>query len=136
MQSSKSYNRRPRALAHADRLATALDLDMAAAGWVPTVETYFGRVTKAQIQTAVREVKGGHAADLIASLKKANMAAKAEDLLAGSGWLPQPLRTPGRAVAPSSSSDHETIVAAAIFDDAIDTENEATVAQDQVSAAD
>ena len=36
------YNRRPRALAHADRLAEALDLDMVAAGWVPTVENYLG----------------------------------------------------------------------------------------------
>jgi len=43
------YNRRPRALAHADRLAQALDLDMAAAGWRATVETYLGRVTKARI---------------------------------------------------------------------------------------
>jgi ParB family chromosome partitioning protein len=26
------------------------------------------------------------------------MAAKAEELLAGSGWLPEPLRTPGRVL--------------------------------------
>ncbi|CCG42814.1 hypothetical protein [Magnetospirillum molischianum] len=31
------WNRRPRGLSHADRLARAVGLDMAAAGWVPTV---------------------------------------------------------------------------------------------------
>jgi ParB family chromosome partitioning protein len=48
------YTKRPRALAHADRLAQAVDLDMAAS-WAPTVENYLGRVTKARILQAVRE---------------------------------------------------------------------------------
>ena len=102
------YNRRPKALAHADRLATAVDLDMVSAGWVPTVDTYFGRVTKARIMGAVREAKGEQAADRIAQLKKAEMAAEAEVLLTGSGWLPEPLRTPGRtlfAVVPVTEPD-------------------------------
>ena len=94
----EAYNRRPQALAHADVLATSVDLDMAAAGWTPTVDTYLGRVTKARILQAVREAKGEHAAQLIDHLKKGEMAEKAEALLAGSGWLPEPLRTPGRAL--------------------------------------
>jgi ParB family chromosome partitioning protein len=94
----EAYNRRPQALAHADVLATAVDLDMATAGWTPTVDTYLGRVTKACILQAVREAKGEHAAQLIDHLKKGEMAEKAEALLAGSGWLPEPLRTPGRAL--------------------------------------
>ena len=94
----EAYNRRPQALAHADVLAKAVDLDMAAAGWTPTVDTYLGRVTKARILQAVREAKGEHAAQLIDHLKKGEMAEKAEALLAGSGWLPEPLRTPGRAL--------------------------------------
>ena len=92
------YNRRPKALAHADRLATAVDLDMVSAGWVPTVDTYLGRVTKARIVGAVREAKGDRVADRIVPLKKPEMAAEAEALLAGSGWLPEPLRTPGRTL--------------------------------------
>jgi ParB family chromosome partitioning protein len=40
---------------HADALARAVNLDMAAAGWTPTVETYLGRVTKSRILEAVRE---------------------------------------------------------------------------------
>ncbi len=96
------WNRRPRALAHADRLAEATDLDMTASGWTPTVDKYFGRVTKARILEAVREACGEHAAERIEHLKKGEMAQKAEELLVGTGWLPEPLRTPGRALAISS----------------------------------
>ena len=106
------YNRRPKALAHADRLATAVDLDMATAGWVPTVDTYLGRVTKARILAAVREAKGNEAADRISSLKKPEMAAEAEVLLAGTGWLPEPLRTPGRTLfAPAPAADLDVATA-------------------------
>jgi ParB family transcriptional regulator, chromosome partitioning protein len=107
------YNRRPRALAHADRLAEVLDLDMVAAGWTPTVENYLGRVTKARILGAVRESKGERAAQLIDHLKKGEMAEKAEVLLAGSGWLPEPLRTPGRAITSSSSAAQQDAISAA-----------------------
>jgi ParB family chromosome partitioning protein len=50
-----SWNRRPRALAHAERVAEAIDLDIAAARWSPTVDNYLRRVTKARILEAVRE---------------------------------------------------------------------------------
>lgn len=87
------YDRRPKALQHADRLATAVQLDMTAAGWAPTSDSYLGRVTKARILDAVREAKGDKAADRIAHLKKPEMAKEAERLLDGTGWLPEPLRT-------------------------------------------
>lgn len=96
------WNRRPRALGHADRLAEAVGLDIAAAGWTPTVDNYLGRVTKARILQAVREVKGETAAQLIEHLKKGEMAERAQELLAGSGWLPEPLRTPGQAISTTS----------------------------------
>ena len=95
----EAWNRRPRALAHADRLAQAVDLDMAAAGWRPTVDAFLGRVTKARILQAVAEAKGQRAADRIEHLKKGEMAAEAETLLVDAGWLPEPLRTPGRGQA-------------------------------------
>jgi ParB family chromosome partitioning protein len=91
----ETWNRSPGRLAHADRLAEALSLDMAAAGWAPTTESYLGRVTKARILQAVREAKGAGAAQLIDHLKKIDMASEAERLLAGTGWLPEVLRTPG-----------------------------------------
>ena len=92
----ETYNRRPRALAHADRLAEAVQLDMVAAGWRPTVETFLGRVTKARIVEAVREGRGEQAVTSIASMKKGAMAEEAEALLTGTGWLPEPLLTLGR----------------------------------------
>jgi ParB family transcriptional regulator, chromosome partitioning protein len=92
----ESWNRRARALTHADRIAEAVDLDITAAGWSPTVDNYLGRITKARILQAVCEAKGEQAAQLMDHLKKGDMAVRAEELLGGSGWLPEPLRTPGR----------------------------------------
>ena len=89
----EAWNRRPRAFAHADSLAQTVDLDMAAAGWKPTVDNFFGRVTKARILQALAEAKGQRAADRIEHLKKGDMATEAEMLLADTGWLPEPLRT-------------------------------------------
>jgi ParB family chromosome partitioning protein len=97
------YDRRPKAIAHADRLAEAVQLDMTEAGWRPTVATYLGRVTKARILEAVREAKGEPAAQLIEGLKKADMAREAERLLDGTGWLPEPLRL--RVADASTSPD-------------------------------
>ncbi len=103
----EAYNRRPRALAHAGRLAHTVALDMAAAGWKPTVESYLGRVTKGRILDAVREAKGEDAAQRIAHLKKTEMAAAAEELLAGTGWVPEPLRTPGQSFTPRDEAAAE-----------------------------
>jgi ParB family chromosome partitioning protein len=97
---SEAYNRRPKAIAHADRLAQAAALDMAAVGWRPTVDNYLGRVTKGRILQAVSEARGDTAAERIRPFKKADMANAAEELLADTGWLPEPLRTPGQTFAP------------------------------------
>ena len=93
---NEAYNRRPRAIAHADCLADALSLDIAATGWTPSVDNFLGRVTKARILDAVREARGEDQARRIEQLKKSEMAAQAQHLLSGSGWLPEPLRTPRR----------------------------------------
>ena len=81
-----------RRMAQADRLAKAVDLDMVAAGWEPTVDTYLNRVPKARILEAVGEAKGEGTAQLLDHLKKGEMASEAERLLKGSGWLPEVLR--------------------------------------------
>ena len=83
-----------RRLVHSHVLARAVGLDMVAAGWKPTVENFFGKVTKARIIDAVTEGKGGETAALIDHLKKPDMAREAERLMDGAGWLPEPLRTP------------------------------------------
>jgi ParB family chromosome partitioning protein len=104
----EAWNKRPRALAHADRIAEAVGLDMAAAGWMPTVDNYLGRVTKARILQAVREARGEHAAQLIEHLKKTEMAEKAQELLAGSRWLPEPLRTRHHDPVTSAAANETT----------------------------
>lgn len=85
------WNRRPKALAHADVLANSLQFDMVDAGWTPTVE-FLGRLTKARILQAVREARGADSAQLIDHMKKDVMAREAARLLEGSNWLPEPLR--------------------------------------------
>ena len=115
----ESYNRRPRALAHAGRLAETLSLDLAAAGWVPSVENYLGRVTKARILEAVREAKGVQAAQRIEALKKGDMAEAAAQMLGGSGWLPEPLRTVGVTTFGVCGDDTgQTFESGAIVDEA------------------
>ncbi|MCA0421828.1 MAG: ParB N-terminal domain-containing protein [Proteobacteria bacterium] len=81
-----------RRLREADRLARTTQLDLVEAGWKPTVANYLGRVTKSRILDAVGEGAGAQAVELIAHLKKGDMAREAERLLGGSGWLPEPLR--------------------------------------------
>lgn len=79
-------------IAAADLLAREVGLDMAQEGWAPHVDNYLGHVTKAHILAAVREAKGEDVTGRIAHLKKAEMAREAEQLLAGTGRLPAPLR--------------------------------------------
>lgn len=86
------WDRKPRSLETADRLAEALALDVAK-DWTPTVASYLGRVTKAHIVEAVTEGVSEEAANRIADMKKPDMAQAAEQLLAGTGWLPAALRT-------------------------------------------
>lgn len=105
------WNRRPRAIAHADRLAQAVQLDMVAAGWTPTIDTFFGRVTKARILAAVREACGEAQAQVIDHLKKDEMAAKAEAAMADTGWLPEPLRTPAPPSPEPEVTDPQMVAA-------------------------
>ena len=80
----ETWNRRPRALAHAGQLAASLRLDMAGGRWTPTADNYLGRVTKARILEAVREAKGEAAAERLADLKKSEMAARGRG---AAGWV-------------------------------------------------
>ena len=92
-------------IAAADALASVVGLDMAEAGWTPTVDNYLGRVTKPRIIEAVREAKGDATAVLIEHLKKGDMAREAERLLEGTGWLPEPLRLPVTEAAEQEAPD-------------------------------
>lgn len=105
------WEQKPNARGTAEKLASAVALDMTT-HWSPTEKTYLGRVTKAHILAAVREAVGHDAAERIAGLKKSEMAQAAEQLLAGTGWLPTVLRT-ARPVSRDTESDAEAFVQAA-----------------------
>jgi len=115
-----------RRIGQADRLARAVGLDMADAGWTSTIGNYLGRVTKGRILEAVREAKGDQAAQLIDHLKKGDMAKEAERLLADTGWVPEPLRTPGLddgqgdAEPPNEGGEPEALPAFLADDDQAD----------------
>jgi ParB family transcriptional regulator, chromosome partitioning protein len=96
------WERRPRAQATANKLAEAVSLEMTGY-WRLTVRNYLGRITKARILDAVRHAVSDEAADRMAGMKKQGMAEAAEQLLAGTGWLPALLRT-GRAAQGSAES--------------------------------
>ena len=66
---------------------------MGAQGFVTTAANYLGRIKKQQILETVAEAKDEDTAGLLADLKKKDMAAEAERLLADTGWLPEALRT-------------------------------------------
>jgi len=76
-----------------NRLAEALSLDMAE-WWRPTEANFLGQVTKAEIVRAVTEGVSPLEGRRLADLKKGEMAARAETLLASSRWLPRPLCSP------------------------------------------
>jgi len=111
------WEQKPRARETADRLATAVALDMTAC-WTPTVRTYLGRVTKAHILDAVREAVSDEAADRLASMKKQAMAEAAEQLLVATGWLPPLMRTVPPAWLAVPQDDAEPVAEASAFDTA------------------
>ena len=119
----------------ADRLARAVRLDMVETGWRPTVDNYFGRVTKPRILEAVREAKGEETAQLIDHLKKPDMAKEAERLLADSGWLPEPLRLPALDDGTPSDAEGDDAEALPAFLSDEDEGDEEPVEEPQTVAA-
>jgi ParB family chromosome partitioning protein len=100
------WENKPQAHVTANRLATALALDMSQ-HWTPTVRSYLGRVTKAHILAAVREAAGDEAAERSAGMKKQAMAEAAEQLLGKTDWLPPLLRTEQPASTPAEGQASE-----------------------------
>lgn len=74
----------------ADRLAAILNLDMTQ--WWTADEGFLARLTKSEVIETVGQVRGEEAARRLADLKKSELAKRAQDLLANSGWLPMSLR--------------------------------------------
>ena len=81
-----------------EAILAAAGVDMADY-WQPTRESFLAHVSKAVIESAVAEVHGKNVAGEISALKKGDAVTRAEELLAGSRWLPKALRGP-KAKAP------------------------------------
>jgi ParB family chromosome partitioning protein len=66
--------------------------------FTPTADNFFSKVSKTRILEAMTEA--GKANSSAASLKKGPLAELAETALAGTGWLPEPIR-----IAPEQPED-------------------------------
>jgi ParB family chromosome partitioning protein len=95
-------------------LAQAVGLDMGQ-WWTPTAAGYFEHVSKAKALEAV-QVFAPAEVHRLAKLKKAQIAAEAERLAAGSGWLPAMFR-PAEAVTQERAPQSEAQETAAAVDD-------------------
>lgn len=84
-------------------LARAVELDMHA-WWTPTAAGYFEHVSKGKALEAV-QVFAPEQVNRLSKLKKADIAAEAERLAAGTGWLPAMLREPQGATAVEIAAD-------------------------------
>lgn len=78
-------------------LHAAIGFDMAD-HWTPACDNFLARIPAALVVEAVTEAKGKDAAATLTGLKKDALVAEAAKLLAGTGWLPKPLRGPGYAL--------------------------------------
>ncbi len=76
-----------------DAIHRITGFDMAS-HWTPTTDDFIGRIHAALASEAVTEAKGKPEAATLSGLKKAERIAQAGKLLAGTGWLPKPLRGP------------------------------------------
>ena len=85
-----------------EALCATLDLDMAD-WWEASAASYFSRVTKDVILSAVAEGAGAQAAARIKGVSKTELARLAERELKDKRWLPEPLRR-----APDTSVDEDT----------------------------
>jgi ParB family chromosome partitioning protein len=83
------------AASSANAIAAALGLDMAD-WWGPTAEGYLNHVPKAQIVAVLKEAGPALAGGGVEAMKKDALVTAAASRLAGTRWLPEPLRqSPG-----------------------------------------
>jgi ParB family chromosome partitioning protein len=101
-QSVDLVQRRSRANVQADAIANALSLDLAD-WWTPCADNFLSHVPKAKIIEAVTAAVGEGAAKDLPKMKKTEAVAAGAALLAGTRWLPTPLRV--ASVADAASTD-------------------------------
>lgn len=79
---------------HGNAIAQTLGIDMAD-HFTPTAENYFNHVSRDTVLTDLKQALQTDVLDpAVLSLKKGDLAQRAERLVAGTGWIPAPLRVP------------------------------------------
>lgn len=100
----KKFSSRSHALAHADQMGRALNVDMR--DWFETTaESYFSHVNRPTIQAVVAEVRGEDFAAGVGNMKKGEAAEYAAKSIKDSGWLPPHVRI---ASDPNAEGETET----------------------------
>ncbi len=92
--------------AHADLLADALQLDMHA-HWLPEVDGFFLRLSKAQMTAFLTQSGEVQQAAVVATLKKREAAMRTASALTARGWLPAPLLRSTARDAPGETRDDD-----------------------------
>lgn len=85
---------------NADTLHAAIDFDMAE-HWNVSCDDFISRAPRPVVVQAVTEAKGKDLGAKLDKLKKDERTAEATKLLAGTGWLPKPLRGPSYGKKPA-----------------------------------
>ncbi|MGE7156794.1 ParB/RepB/Spo0J family partition protein [Methylorubrum rhodesianum] len=99
------HDQRVEAREQANQLGQSLAVDMGR-WFTPTGASYFQHLNRAGIEAAVIEAKGADAALKVrAAAKKSEAVNLAERLVAGSGWLPEPVRVP----APEANQGDDSV---------------------------
>ena len=103
----------PERIHHANALATVLNVDMRK-WFTPTADNFFSKVAKPHILEAMTEAGKAPNSNAPAKMKKGPLADLAEKTLAGTGWLPQPIRIAplppeNSASALSEDEQHEEV---------------------------
>lgn len=104
----KKFTDRKRGIEQANQLGRALKVHMS--DWFETTgDSYFRHVNRTTIELAVAEAKGGEAElSVRAAAKKSEAVTIADRLVAGSGWLPAPVRiTAPEPVAQADDGEDE-----------------------------
>ncbi|WP_426289833.1 ParB/RepB/Spo0J family partition protein (plasmid) [Ensifer adhaerens] len=104
----KKFTDRRNGIEQANQLGRALKVHMP--DWFETTgDSYFRHVNRTTIELAVAEAKGGEAElSVRAAAKKSEAVTIADRLVAGSGWLPAPVRiTAPEPVAPADDGEDE-----------------------------
>ncbi|WP_292464759.1 ParB/RepB/Spo0J family partition protein [Mesorhizobium sp.] len=102
----KKFTDRKKGIEQANQLGRALNIDMSE--WFETTgDSYFKHVNRTTIELAVAEAKGREAGlSVKAAAKKTEAVMIAERLVAGSGWIPDPVRI--AAADEARPAEHET----------------------------